>query len=147
MTKKKGNAKYHEWLTDEGLHKVEGWAKDGLDEEQISYNMGISRKTLYNWKIKHLPILHALKVGKEVADRKVENALYNKALGYKETLNKVKVLNDGTLIPYQEEVTYPGDTTAMIFWLKNRKPKEWRDKQEITHDGGLNIKVEWTDED
>lgn len=148
MTKKrKGNGKYHEWIKEEGLLKIEGWARDGLTDEQIAHNIGIAVSTLNNWKNKYVELMESLKKGKEVIDRQVENALLKRALGYTGTLNKVKVLNDGTLVPYNEDVTYQGDTTAQIFWLKNRKPKEWRDKQEITHDGGLDIKVEWSNED
>lgn len=96
--------KYQEWLEPEGLLKIEGWARDGLTDEQIAHNMGISAKTLYNWKEKHLQILHAIKRSKDVADRQVENALFENAIN--------------------------GNTTAQIFWLKNRKPDKWRDKQD-----------------
>lgn len=123
--------KYHDWLEPDGLLKLEAWARDGLTDEQIAGNIGINPKTLYDWKNKYSNFCNALKRGKEVIDIEVENALYKKATGYKETANKVKILNDGTKIPYTEEVFYPPDTTAQIFWLKNRKPTEWRDKQDI----------------
>lgn len=146
MTKKakvksKGNGKYHYWLTKEGLLKLEGWAKDGLTNEQIAHNIGVTRKTLQEWMVKYSDISDTLKRGKEIVDREVENALLKKALGYKEILRKTKVLNDGELIPYLEEVSYPGDTTAQIFWLKNRKPNEWRDKRDIEHSGGISSEV------
>lgn len=54
-------ATYKDWITKEGLTKIEGWARDGLIDEQIAHNIGCSVKTLYNWKKAHLPILHALK--------------------------------------------------------------------------------------
>lgn len=76
-------AKYDDWLTKEGLLKIEGWARDGLTDEQIAKNMGIGLRTLYGWKKEHLQISHALKKGKEVVDRQVENALLKRALGYK----------------------------------------------------------------
>lgn len=65
--------KYEEWLIEEGLTKMEGWARVGLTDEQIAYNMGISVRTLYVWKDKYPQIVHALKKGKEVVDRHVEN--------------------------------------------------------------------------
>ena len=74
-----------------------------MTDEQIAKNMGISVKTLFNWKTSYLPILQALKKGKEVVDYEVENALLSSAL--------------------------EGNTTAQIFWLKNRRPDKWRDKQ------------------
>ena len=96
--------KYQQWLEPDGLLLLEGWARDGLTDEQIAHNMGITAKTLYEWKNKYSDICEVLKKGKEVVDYQVENALLNKALA--------------------------GDTTAQIFWLKNRRP----DKREV--DGG-----------
>ncbi len=104
----KSKAEY--WLTEDGLILLEGWARDGLTDEQIAHNCGISTTTLYNWKHRHVEILEALKKGKEVVDYQVENALLKKAL--------------------------VGDTTAQIFWLKNRRPDKWRDKQEAKMDLG-----------
>lgn len=135
--------KYQEWLTPEGLLRIEGWARDGLTEEQIAHNMGIAYSTLKNWKDDHLAILAALKKGKEVVDREVENALFERALGGTHQVRKTfKVKStfydsQGRKCEREElktgidEVYVPGDTTAQIFWLKNRKPEQWRDKQEI----------------
>lgn len=107
----KSKAEY--WLTEEGLTLLKGWARDGLTDEQIAHNCGISATTLYNWKNRHVEILEALKKGKEVVDYQVENALLKKAL--------------------------VGDTTAQIFWLKNRRPDKWRDKQETKVDIGESL--------
>ena len=74
--------KYRDWITEEGLLKIEGWARDGLTDEQISHNMGIHPSTLYEWQKKYPEITEALKKGKEVIDRQVENALLKRALGY-----------------------------------------------------------------
>lgn len=119
--------KYQEWLEPEGLLKIEGWARDGLTDEQIANNMGISVATLYNWKNNYLEILEALKRGKEVIDRQVENALLKRALGYEyeEVSEKFEsgILTERKITKKQ---VVP-DTTAQIFWLKNRKPKDWRD--------------------
>ena len=94
--------KYEYWLTEEGLLLLEGWARDGLTDEQIAHNIGISISTLNNWKNKYVEILESLKKGKEVVDYAVENALLKNAL--------------------------KGDTTAQIYWLKNRRPDKWGDK-------------------
>lgn len=118
--------KYEYWLTPEGLIKLEGWARDGLTDEQIAKNMKISPATLYNWKKDHLEILESLKKGKEVVDYEVENALLKRALGY--TVKEEKLTKDGETVELEREV--PGDVTAQIFWLKNRKPDVWRDKRE-----------------
>ena len=129
--------KYDEWLTEEGLLKIEGWARDGLTDEQIAHNMGIAIKTLYNWKNKHVPILQALKNGKEVVDRMVENALLKSALGYE--YEEDGMTKDGDVVPLRK-VQHP-NTTAMIFWLKNRKPKERRDKQVTEFEGNIPVQI------
>ena len=122
-------AKIDEWLEQDKLTLLEGWSRDGLTNEQIAKNIGINVKTLYDWKKKESNISNALKKGKEVVDIEVENALLKKALGYTIMLRKQKVTKDGDVVDIEEEVHIPPDTTAQIFWLKNRKPKKWKDKQ------------------
>ena len=95
--------KYQKWLLKENLLLLEGWARDGLTDEQIAKNIGITLSTFYEWKKKYSDFSESLKKGKEVVDYEVENALLSSALD--------------------------GNTTAQIFWLKNRRPDKWRDKQ------------------
>lgn len=90
---------------------MEAWARDGLTDEQIADKMGITTSTLYDWKNKYSEISEALKRGKEVVDVEVENALLNLAKS--------------------------GNVTAIIFWLKNRRPDKWRDKQKDVEDEHL----------
>ncbi len=144
MSRKNGAGKYRDWITEEGLLKIEGWARDGLTDEQISHNIGIHPSTLYEWQKKYPKISEALKRGKEVIDRQVENALLKRALGYeyeevKQIIEKDENGKDRKRI---EKITkyVPPDTTAQIFWLKNRKPHEWRDKRDIEHKGSLEVK-------
>lgn len=84
---------------------VEGWARDGLTDEQIAKNLGIGRTTFYKMIKEHSELSEHLKKGKEVVDYEVESALLKNALN--------------------------GNITAQIFWLKNRKPKSWKDKVNI----------------
>ena len=122
------NGKYQQWLEPEGLTLLEGWARDGLTDEQIAGNIGINTSTLYDWKNKFPKISEALKKGKEVVDIQVENALLKRALGYEFQETRVeKSDKDGTKI-IQILKHIPADTTAQIFWLKNRRPDKWRDK-------------------
>ena len=101
-------AKMEEWEDKDSLFLLESWARDGLTEAQIAGNMGISARTLLNWRKRSVPIFLALKRGKEVSDYEVENALFKSAL--------------------------EGNVTAMIFWLKNRRPDKWRDRQDAKVD-------------
>lgn len=138
------------WLTPDGLLLIEGWARDGLTNEQIAHNMGICLTTLKDWREKYPTISTALKKGKEVVDREVENALLKKAMGYtvdlvktfkvKRTIyeNGKKVEEYEELVPGVDQVHVPADTTAQIFWLKNRKPEDWRDKREAKVEADIN---------
>lgn len=139
--------KYADWLTPEGLLKIEGWARDGLTDEQIAGNIGIRRETLYEWKKKYPNISNVLKKSKDVADRTIENALYERAIGGVKKIRKAfkvkrsyydkkgRKCEKEEIISAEDEVYVPGDTTAQIFWLKNRKPERWRDKPQEVVDG------------
>ena len=134
--------KYTEWLTPDGLLLLEGWARDGLTDEQIAHNIGINVKTLWDWKVRFDPTCNAIKQGKAPVDIQVENALLKRALGYEYE----EVTTEITETPYidrrgkervrkqkhvkkTKKIVLP-DTTAQIFWLKNRRPDKWRDKRE-----------------
>lgn len=141
--------KYEYWLSPEGLLKLGGWARDGLTVEQIAKNMGISRSTLNDWIKKYPDISDTLKKGKEIVDITVENSLFNKAVGVKITIKKPmkvkevkydkesgKKISEKEHIEYADEELYiPADTTAQIFWLKNRLPDKWREKQQLIVSG------------
>ena len=137
-------SKYQTEVKDK-LILVQGWARDGLTMEQIAHNLGISKETLYQYKRKYTEFSDAIKKGKEVVDTEVENALLKKALGYETTETKIEKSEQG-----KKEVTItkqiPGDTAAQIFWLKNRKPNKWRDKQNIDFNGNVNQNVRLTKE-
>ena len=107
-----------------------------MTEPQIAQNMGIAMSTLTEWKNRFPAIAATIKKGKEPVDIQVENALLRRALGYdyEETITEVEELGNGKTKKHVRKVTrhVPPDTTAQIFWLKNRKPKQWRDKMENT---------------
>lgn len=135
--------KYEYWLTPEGLLKLEAWARDGLIDEQIAENIGINPATLYEWKKRYPKISESLKKGKEVVDIQVENALLRRALGYEYTEVTQEVCENAETGEMELRVTKKvtkevvPDTTAQIFWLKNRKPNEWRDKQNMELSGEI----------
>lgn len=131
------------------LEIIEGWARDGATDQFMIDSLGISQQTFYTWKGKHPEFAEALRKGKEVIDRKVENALLTRALGYKydEVTQEPQpvidpqtghVMLDDWGNPVKEmqpvkKVTKEvlPDVTAQIFWLKNRKPEVWRDRKQI----------------
>lgn len=127
--------KYKEWLEHEKLVLLEGWARDGLTLDQIAHNIGITIATLHDWKNKYSEISDAIKKGKEVSDFEVESALYRRAIGYEyeETTQEIRTDANGNQEKHVKKTKklMPPDVTAQIFWLKNRKPQKWRDKQVI----------------
>ena len=134
--------KYHRWLAPDGLNRLEIWAQNGLTDEQISANIGISCSTFYEW-IKRFPeISETIKKGKIPADEAVENALFKSAIGHKETVRKPIKLRDSSGCDYveivEEEVYITPQVTAQIFWLKNRRPDKWRDKPDESQRQGNN---------
>ena len=123
-----------DWLTEEGLLRIEGWARDGLTDKQIAeLKIGIAERTFSKWKARYEAINTALKKGKAPADTLVENMLYKRAIGFTTTETIEEIYEeDGVQRKHVRKVTreVPPDTTAQIYWLKNRKPKQWRDKRE-----------------
>lgn len=102
----------------------------GATDHDLAEFFKVSYRTIQNWKIDHEEFLHSLKVGKEIPDGNVERSLYQRAVGYSHPDTDIKVI-EGKVVTTEITKHYPPDTTAAIFWLKNRKPKDWRDKQEV----------------
>lgn len=147
-------SKIHEWLQPEKLIILQGWARDGLADKQIAANMGVSIASFYEYKNKYPEFSDTLKKGKEVVDFEVENALLKRALGYTITINEQKVDKEGCIHTLKKDVHIPPDTTAQIFWLKNRKPDKWRDKvvdseneEAITNATDILVKIRKTVDD
>lgn len=147
-TKKKSNAGrkglYKEWLEADNLIRLEGWARNGLTDEQIAHNIGITTTTLYDWKKKYPQFAEAVKRGKEVVDIMVENALLKSALGYSyDEVVKERIFDYETETSKVVEVKrttkeVTPNPTSLIFWLKNRQPEKWRDKKNI--DAAVEVK-------
>lgn len=128
---------YEQWEKDgelkDKLILIQGMARDGLTQQQIANNLGISIDTLIENKKKYSEFNDALKKGKEVVDIEVENALLKRALGYK--YDEVTYENGVETKRVTKQVA--PDTTAQIFWLKNRQVKKWRDKVEIADNDAI----------
>lgn len=107
-------------------------ARRGFTDKEIAEVLGITDRTLDNWKKAHPEFFRSLNDWKYQADKDVERSLYERACGYEHP--EVKVFNNGGEIVTHEVVRhYPPDSTAMIFWLKNRKRDVWRDRTELEH--------------
>ena len=130
-------SKYHSHVEPK-LLLIEAWARDGVTEADICKNLDVNNTSWIEYKKEYPELAKALKNGREVIDVMVENALLKAALGYdytEEELNKIT----GEPIALRK-MAHP-NTTALIFWLKNRKPREWRDKQELEHSGNLGVQI------
>lgn len=105
----------------------------GATDKQMADFFNVTEKTLNNWKTEHDEFLQSLKVGKLMADAEVSNSLFHRALGYSHDDVDIRVL-DGRIVQTPLIKHYPPDTTACIYWLKNRQPELWRDKTEVSTD-------------
>lgn len=110
----------------------------GAIDDEIADFFGVDVATINRWKLAHKEFRESLKKGKMIADSNIADSLYQRAKGYSH--------EDVHISNYQGDITvtkitkhYPPDTTAGIFWLKNRQPKKWRDKQEIKNEHNFNI--------
>jgi hypothetical protein len=104
---------------------------------------GVQESTINNWKKEHPEFMESIKRGKEIADATIAQKLYHRAKGYEH--------KDTQFATFQGQITdqveyikhYPPDTTAAIFWLKNRQSKKWRDRHEITGEDGGPLQVDF----
>ena len=112
----------------------------GATDQEIADFFGVDVRTIYRWKHVHDEFCHALKAGKEVSDERVVRSLFQRAVGYEQ--DEVKIFmpagaDEPVYAPFRAKIA--PDTTAAIFWLKNRRPEEWRDKTEFA--GSFNVTV------
>ncbi|HRG54430.1 MAG TPA: hypothetical protein PLG56_00180 [Lacunisphaera sp.] len=131
----------------EYVRQAEVLANLGATDADLATAFGVSIMTIRRWQSSHEEFCCALKVQKGNADDRVERSLYQRAVGYSHDAQKIVVdpkTGRTTTVEYVEH--YPPDTTAAIFWLKNRRREQWRDKQEVEHSGGLEIKDAAADE-
>lgn len=143
---------YFEELVKPNLVKIEAWYRDGATDKEVYKALGVGKTAYYNYLNKYPELRELQKRTKEIVDIEVENILLKKSLGYKETVKKPfkvkhvkyndkgkKISEDEEIIYTEEEVYIPPSDTDIIFWLKNRKPTEWRDKKEIEHSGKVKL--------
>lgn len=131
--------------SDEKKHFACGMAAMGATDEQICEKLGICKQTLYNWYEEYPDLVDSVKKNKQEMDEKVEKSLFQLATGYEYDAEKPMAIGveygktEIQIAKYREKV--PPNTTAMIFWLKNRQPAKWRDKQELEHSGEIGVTI------
>lgn len=126
----------------EYAEQVKKIAELGATDQEVADFFEVDVRTVYRWKHDYPEFCQALKVGKEVADERVERSLYQKAIGYEQ--DEVKIFMPGgaaepVYAPFRAKIA--PDTTAAIFWLKNRRSQEWRDKQEVEQSGNVTYTI------
>jgi transposase len=123
----------------EGARKL---ALLGATDAEVADFFGVDVRTIYRWKNTYDEFCQSLKAGKEQADERVERSLYHKAVGYEQKAVKIFMpagKDEPVYAEYIEKLA--PDTTAAIFWLKNRRSQEWRDKQDVEHSGGVTYTI------
>lgn len=110
----------------------------GATDAQLADFFEVAVSTVALWKVEHKEFSDAIKVPKEEANDRVEQSLYRRAMGYEHDEVDIRVVN-GEMVMTPIRKVYPPDTTAAIFWLKNRRPAEWREKVEMEHSGGIEV--------
>lgn len=110
----------------------------GATDVELADFFKVSINTIANWQRHHADFLGAIKAGKDIADDRTERSLYHRANGY--TYESEKVFQfQGEIVRAETREHVPPDTTACIFWLKNRRPEQWRDKQDHNHSGSVQV--------
>lgn len=109
----------------------------GLTDARIAELFDIAESTLNKWKLDYPSFSEALNNGRDKADSNVTKSLYERAMGYEHPSEEIKMTKDGEIIRVPTVKKYPPDSTAMIFWLKNRQKLLWRERQEIEHSGTI----------
>ncbi|EBR3965970.1 terminase [Salmonella enterica] len=110
----------------------------GYTDAELADFFEVSEATINNWKLEYPEFLESIKKGKAVADAEVSDRLYQRAMGFVDPDIDIRVI-ENQIVETPLEKHYPPDTTAAIFWLKNRQKDKWRDKQEVEHTGEVSL--------
>ena len=139
MEKNKGGrpTKYEE----DFARQAESLCKMGATNAELADFFKVSIRTIERWSSQNEAFCRALKAGKAEADNRVERSLYERAVGYSYDSEIVKINADGAVHRAETREHVPPDTTAAIFWLKNRDPKNWRDKRETDLNHGVKDEI------
>ncbi len=123
----------------EYVQQAQEQCEQGATDQELADFFDVSARTLYRWKNTYPEFCQALKAGKAPTDERVERSLFERAVGYERDEVDIRVVN-GEIVQTPIRKFYPPDTTAAIFWLKNRKPSDWRDKTDVDLTGEIGIR-------
>lgn len=124
----------------EFVEQAKKLCRHGLTDQELADFFDVNVATIQRWKLEHPEFCDAIKTGKADADDRVVDSLYHRAIGYQHDDVDIKAI-EGQIVKTPTRKQYPPDTTAAIFWLKNRRPKDWRDKQEMEHSGSVTVEI------
>ncbi len=131
---------------EEYAFQAEKLCRLGATDKEMADFFNVSKSTLNLWKLEHEDFSDSIKKGKIIADANVADSLYKRAIGYEHEEDKI-FLSEGQPLIVPTIKHYPPDSTACFFWLKNRKPEVWRDKQDVNVSGNIQfVKVDSVDE-
>lgn len=130
------------WTAGEGLAEIKKWLEDGLYDKQIAANIGITKKTLIEWKAKYPTLKTMFLTARRAAVHEVANALYKRALGFHE---KEQVIDNKGKKQIVNKY-YAPDVAACIFLMKNWAPHDYKDKWDIDVQGKLPVVLSGDDE-
>lgn len=132
-----------QWTSEKGLKRVSAWVADGVTLNELAVKMGMDRSYLTKLRHRYPALEEAISTEREIVDHEIENAMFKSATGYMVTEKRTTVIVDSDGKKSQKIETYdkhvPANSVAQIFWLKNRKPKYWKDKQETELSGGVGL--------
>lgn len=118
----------------ERIAKIMDLVAAGKPLVEVSKIVGIGERTLHDWKVQDWAFSAALKESQAIADDMVEMSAFKRAVGYEHPEEKIFYdSKNGEIVRAETKKHYPPDTQAIVFWLKNRRPKDWKDKVEVVH--------------
>lgn len=136
--KRKAKQNNYEVIVKPNLEKVKDWYRNGATEAEVAKKLGICLRSLAQYKTKYPEFLEAVSKSRDIADAEVEAALFKKAIGY-ECIESIEEEENGKKYKKEVRKSIPPDTVACIFWLKNRRSEQWKDKRDVELSGGLKV--------
>lgn len=135
--------KYAEWLEEDNLLRVKGWARDGFSDVQIAKKIGVNISTLYDWTNRFPVFLDAIKEGRKPVETEIEDAFYSICQWneVEETTEETIVYPSGKVEKHTkvQRKRIPPQTAALIFALKNLNPNRWKQNPVPNGDGGADV--------